>query len=317
MFPILHHYEISPFSQKVRAILALKRIAYHAVRVPAVMPKPDLVALTGGYRRVPVLQMGNHVYCDTALIARVLERIQPEPTLYPTAAAELLAEWADTTLFSAAAPLCFQPTRPEVLGELLTPDELGKMLEDRAAMQGDARRRFLPPKAARAHLRVYLQRIEALLAERDYLCGDAPCIADFSVYHCLWLVSTLVPETLAAFEGAARFVARMDAIPPVTPDVLPSSEAIEICRRASHREGPVSGQLASSAPGSDSASSAVSGELRAGQPVCVRAADYGRDPIEGRFVGSTAHDIAIQRDDERAGTVIVHFPHVGYEVRAQ
>jgi glutathione S-transferase len=317
MFPILHHYEISPFSHKVRSILSYKRIAYHAVRVPAVMPKPDLVALTGGYRRVPVLQMGNHVYCDTALIARVLERIQPEPTLYPSPAAEILAEWADTALFSAAAPLCFQPTRPEVLGELLSPEELGKMLEDRAAMQADARRRFLPPKAAYAHLRSYLQRIESLLAANDYLCGTAPSVADFSVYHCLWFVGTLVPETLEPFELAARFVARMNAIEPVTPDALPSSEALEICRRASHREGPVSGQFVSAAPGPDSTSAAVNREPRAGQRVLVRATDYGRDPVEGRFIGSTPHDFALEREDARAGTVIVHFPHVGYEVRTQ
>jgi glutathione S-transferase len=317
MFPILHHYEASPFSHKVRSILSYKRIAYHAVRVPAVMPKPDLLALTGGYRRVPVLQLANHVYCDTALIARVLERIQPDPTLYPSAASEILAEWADTALFGAAAPLCFQPTRPEVLGELLTVEELGKMLEDRAAMQVDARRRFLPPRAALAHLRAYLQRIESLLAANDYLCGTAPSIADFSVHHCLWFVGMLVPETLEPFEVAARFVARMNAIEPVIPEVLASGEALEICRRASHREGPVSGQFASVAPGADSTSAAVSREPRVGQRVVVRAADYGRDPIEGRFVGSTPHDFAIEREDTRAGTVIVHFPHVGYEVRTQ
>ena len=49
------------------------------------LPKPDVIALTGGYRRTPVLQIGSDVYCDTALIAEVLERIRPEPTLYPAA----------------------------------------------------------------------------------------------------------------------------------------------------------------------------------------------------------------------------------------
>src|SRR5678815_5655165 len=93
---ILHHYEISPFSEKARRILAQKQLTHRRVRAPAVMPKPDLVALTGGYRKIPVLQIGNHVYFDTSLIARVLEERKPRPTLYPGPLAEVVAEWADT-----------------------------------------------------------------------------------------------------------------------------------------------------------------------------------------------------------------------------
>ena len=35
--------------------------------IPPIMPKPDVVALTGGYRRTPVLQVGADIFCDTAL----------------------------------------------------------------------------------------------------------------------------------------------------------------------------------------------------------------------------------------------------------
>ena len=69
---ILHEYPSSPFSEKVRLALKLKNLAYARVEQPVIMPKPDLIALTGGYRRIPVLQIGADVYCDTALIARVL-----------------------------------------------------------------------------------------------------------------------------------------------------------------------------------------------------------------------------------------------------
>src|SRR5690242_6210815 len=96
---ILHHYDLSPFSEKIRRILTYKQLAYTAVRAPAVMPKPDLIALTGGYRRIPVLQRGNHVYCDTRLIARVLDDERPTPTLYPSPLMAAVAEWADVHLF--------------------------------------------------------------------------------------------------------------------------------------------------------------------------------------------------------------------------
>ena len=53
---ILHHYDISPYAQKVRLGLGLKGLAWVSVELPVIMPKPNLTALTGGYRKTPVLQ---------------------------------------------------------------------------------------------------------------------------------------------------------------------------------------------------------------------------------------------------------------------
>jgi glutathione S-transferase len=168
---ILHHYEISPFSEKARRMLALKQLAHGRVRAPAVMPKPDLVALTGGYRKIPVLQIGNHVYCDTALIARVLEGLAPSPTLFPTPLAEIVAEWADSTLFETAVVVGMRPTRFDDLMKSLQPDELAKIVDDRKAMRSDARRFGPPVKAAHAQLAVHLSRLESALASDAFLMG--------------------------------------------------------------------------------------------------------------------------------------------------
>jgi len=103
---VLHHYPNSPFSEKIRLIMGYKSLHWTSVDIPVVMPKPDVVALTGGYRKTPILQLGADIYCDTALIADVLEAIAPAPTLYPTgaAASRTLAQWADSTLFWTAIP---------------------------------------------------------------------------------------------------------------------------------------------------------------------------------------------------------------------
>src|ERR1700691_71381 len=76
---ILHHYDMSPYSEKVRTGLGLKGLAWASVEIPVIMPKPDLTALTGGYRKTPVLQIGADIYCDSQLIMRELERRHPSP----------------------------------------------------------------------------------------------------------------------------------------------------------------------------------------------------------------------------------------------
>ena len=102
---ILHHYEISPYSEKVRLGLGLKGLAWGSVEIPVIMPKPDLTALAGGYRKTPVLQIGADSYCDSQLIVRELERRHPTPSFHPVGpgAADALAWWAEKTTFSPAA----------------------------------------------------------------------------------------------------------------------------------------------------------------------------------------------------------------------
>ena len=52
---IFHHYDISPFSEKVRVAFGIKGLDWYAVEQPVIMPKPELTALTGGYRKIPVM----------------------------------------------------------------------------------------------------------------------------------------------------------------------------------------------------------------------------------------------------------------------
>src|SRR2546428_12966243 len=110
---ILHHYDASPVSEKIRKCFGMKRLKWRAVERPGMMPKPDLIPLTGGYRRIPVLQIGADVYCDTQLIVRVLERLHPTPTLYPGASEGTCHAWnlwADRLVFLPAVATGFAET---------------------------------------------------------------------------------------------------------------------------------------------------------------------------------------------------------------
>src|SRR3989338_10631509 len=109
---ILHHYDASPFAEKARLMLGFKQLSWRSVDIPRIMPKPDVVALTGGYRKTPLLQLGADIYCDTALIARVLERLAPRPSLFPqgdTLALQAAAWFPDNVMFGIAILSAFQP----------------------------------------------------------------------------------------------------------------------------------------------------------------------------------------------------------------
>jgi len=188
---ILHHYPASPYAEKVRLMLGFKRVAWKSVIIPVVMPKPDVVALTGGYRRTPILQIGADVYCDTARITAELEARRPSPTLYPygdTFAVKAIA-LAEAVLFNTAVPIAFQPDNVKIFFPDAKPDFLPAFGADRMAMRkgGTVRRGPLgESKAAFMHLAC---RLENQFADgRVFLLGNSPCAADFAVYHTLWPV---------------------------------------------------------------------------------------------------------------------------------
>ena len=302
---ILHHYATSPFSEKLRLVLGFKRMAWRSVDIPMIMPKPDVVALTGGYRRTPFMQIGADIYCDTALMCRVIERLQPEPTLYPTAAAglaDIVAQWADSALFWIAAPYTMQPAGAMHLMPGATLATLKAFAADRAGMSPNLRRPTLADGAAA--LNTYLARIENLLADgRPFLLGAQPCIADFSTVQSVWFIKRAPPvaTVLAPFARLQAWYERVAAFGHGSATPMTSTEAIAVAAAGSH--APVS---FTAEPG-----------LEAGDEVTVTPTDYAHDAVAGRLVGLGPDEVVIERSDERAGTLHVHFPRIAFQIKKQ
>ena len=164
--------------------------------MPSILPKPDVVALTGGYRRTPFMQIGADIYCDSALMCRVIDRLVPEPPLYPDSShglAAIVAQWADQSFFWTAVPFTMQPAG---IGHILAGQPPGGDEGLRRRPRGDVA--GLSPRAActirRAHLHDYLGRLENLLADdRPFLMGALPSIADFAAAQSIWFVRRAPP----------------------------------------------------------------------------------------------------------------------------
>jgi glutathione S-transferase len=80
---ILHHYPLSPYSEKIRLALGLKGATWKSVEIPVWTPRPKLTPMTGGYRRTPILQIGAEFYCDTLHILQAVEQLGSSGALYP------------------------------------------------------------------------------------------------------------------------------------------------------------------------------------------------------------------------------------------
>lgn len=299
---ILHHYASSPFSEKVRVALGIKQLAWRAVEQPVIMPKPDLVPLTGGYRKIPVMQIGADIYCDTQIILRELERRYPTPSIFPikNGLAYAIGFWSDR--------LFFMPSVGIVFGEIghMVPEEFKKDREKLSGNSFSTEAMAAAAPFARDQWRAHADFVAETLEDgRAFMGGPKPGAADIHVYMNFWWLKAAVPQAadklLAEFPKIAGWIARIAAIGHGKPSPMDPKEALTIAK--------------ASEPAAERATDPHDPRgLKAGDKVTVSADDYGRDPIAGQIIFSNAHEIAILRDDPQVGNIAVHFPRAGFMV---
>lgn len=297
---ILHHFDASPFAEKIRLALGLKNLAWSSVDIPMVMPKPDLTALTGGYRKTPVMQIGAHIYCDTQRIAAELESRYPEPTLFPNQSrglATALSHWSDTAFFQPGAGLSMG-TNTEL------PEDI---LQDRRAFFNFLD--FSTLESQLPHLysqfRAHLALVDSMLSHRSpYIIGEQAGWLDILAYFPLWMARGNIGNTDELVSNLPHLLdweVRMDAVGHGEPRPMNAEDALIVAREASIDVEPLIADDAwpDAAPLTD---------------VTVTPQDYGAVPVPGRLLRLDHSEIAILREDDRAGEVAVHFPRLGYRL---
>lgn len=294
---ILHHYDASPFSQKVRMLLGLKRLDWASVRTPDRLPKPDLVPLTGGYRRAPVMQIGADIFLDSALILAEIERRWPG---HDRGATWPVNWWADRSFFQTTVVVLFG-----AIGDRVDPG----FVADREALSGrpfDLAGMSAAAAPARAAWRAHCGWIEAALADAPFFGGAEPAIADVAAYMNVWFLASALPELAdalgAGMDRLGAWRGRMAAIGTGERREMAGAEALTIAARAQ----PVAVHHDAADPSG----------LSPGDAVTLAADDYGRDPVAGTLVALTPERIVVARDTGDLGRLHVHAPRHGYVVAA-
>jgi glutathione S-transferase len=293
----LHHYPSSPFGELARTALGLKGLAWRSVTIPMMMPKPDLVELTGGYARTPVLQIGADLYCDTAAILDALEACQSEPSFYPVplgAVHRVVAGWAGAAQFGAHVGAAFKNAPAEALPPGFAEDRKKRFV----GFDFDAMPRFAPHLETQVLGAVHW--LHQILADgRRHIGGDLPGHGDLALYSNLWFIKTMpfaaeFAATALASPAVAGWFDRVAAIGHGTFQEASADDAIEAARAS--EPAPVKGS--------------VEGYALL-QNVAIMTEQSGDQPVEGQLLRCDASGITVARSSVRAGKVNVHFPRLG------
>ena len=194
---------ISPFVRKVRVVCAEKGLDYELEPVIPMNPPPGWrdVSPLG---KIPALEHDGRVVNDSSVICAYLERIAPEPALYPAdpyacARATWLEEYADGGLVPVAGPKVFMPV---VLRPLLSGGEPESAAIDAAA------------KAMHEEVGPLLAYLEQQIGDAEFFVEDRLSIADISVASMMVnLRHAGFPPDAERFPKVAAFVQRMHARP--------------------------------------------------------------------------------------------------------
>ncbi|MBT5052302.1 MAG: glutathione S-transferase family protein [Gammaproteobacteria bacterium] len=294
---ILHQYAGSPFSEKIRLLMGYLDLPSQQVEIPVIMPRPQLMPLTGGYRRTPVLQRGREVYCDTALIAKILIAQGGGQALLPQAqraVIETVSYWADTFLFRVVVAVAFQPKALAGNPLFESDAEAAAFMADRAEFSKGSTGLQMDLDVALSHFDLWLRQMNSQLGAQAFLFGQSPTLADFSVYHCLWFIAErpVLFADLAAFPEVMRWFADMAAFGHGRIQSMGAEEAL---------------QLATSEP-------FLAKQKVLTSKVSVCPIDYGLQPVTGALVEAehVPDAYSVLRDEPGVGEVLVHFPRLGF-----
>ncbi len=300
---ILYHYRISPFSEKIRLMLSYTGIAWQSVIVPPMPPRKHLDDLLGGYRRIPVMQQGRDIFCDTRLICdEIAHTYGADHLSYSRCEAQIrhFVERTNTQVFLAVAESA-QPRA--ILPKLLTqywPWQVVAMIRDRAKIAKQSKVGRSRSAQRRQILDDWRTELEERLSQTDYLYDDRPTLADFAAYHVAWFAQqTQTGHFLSPASAAGKWQSKMKAYESETP--------------AASQWHQISDSIAELKPRVINDQQRVDSLINA--EVNIGPNDYALDRVQGVLVGADDQRWIIAREHEDLGTVHVHFPKTGFELK--
>ncbi|PIE41653.1 MAG: glutathione S-transferase [Gammaproteobacteria bacterium] len=299
---ILHHYALSPFAEKIRAMFGYLNLEWQSALTSEMPPRPLLEPLTGGYRRIPVAQIGADIYCDTQTISSQLAKISGKSQLCTKQCDMQVNEFValvEGDFFFASILYASGIKLNKKIMAQMSFFNLAKLLLDRLKMVRNAATKTAGIKESKQIVNNTLSRIEDQL-EQSFLFGPSPNIADFSAYHPVWFIKDLGEKSIMEhFPKTNAWAERIREFGEGTRKEISGEEALSIAR--AHQPTPIENMQKT--------------HDLIGQLVQIAPCDYGLRPSSGVLEACTEHQYIISREPKETGLIHIHFPREGYQVK--
>ncbi len=189
---------ISPYTRAVRIALAEKGVAYALKPVAPHKPEADAIHPFG---RIPAMYDGPLEFYETRAILRYIDEAFEGPVLFPTGGVTSRAraeQW-----YSVLNDYGYDAIVKRYVLQYLFP----------SGADGQPNRAIID--AALPDIDRVLATLDAGYGQRDYLVGNAPCIADYFAAPLLHTLSKMPegPALLAKYANVRRALAVMEARP--------------------------------------------------------------------------------------------------------
>ena len=216
----LFHLPLSPFSRKIRLVMAEKKLEVDLIEEPVWEKRLEFLKLNAA-GKVPVLVLDGKIFSESNSIFEYIEEIHPAPSLLPSdalikAEARRLTLWFDDKFHK------------EVTSNLLY-ERVYKKISKTGHPNSDS------IKMGAKKIKFHIDYMDWLLEKRRWLACDYLTIADFSAaahFSCLdyindidWERSDLVKEWYAKIKSRPCF---RSILADVVPGFIPSQQYAEL-----------------------------------------------------------------------------------------
>ena len=300
---ILHHYPFSPYSEKVRSMLAYANVDWVSVISKEMPPRPHMKTLAGGYARIPVAQIGADIFCDSNVIASEIAALGNKPELDLANVSDevraFVQEVEGIIFFACVLAGGSAQLRKKVMKSMSLWD-VARFFIDRINMGRTATVKAPGLGASQKIVREHLARMEEKLTD-DFLFGKQPNIGDFAAYHSLWFVRDLGEK--AYMNKYPKVMAWMDRIKAFTKTAaleMSTQEAIRVAKENQPR------MITNAKKGANPLLE---------EKVAIAPSDYRLVFTPGILKAEEANRWIIERANPEIGKVHVHFPKSAYTLK--
>ncbi len=299
---ILHHYPLSPYSEKIRAMLAYTDTAWKSCITSEAPPRGDLDILSGGYSRIPIGQIGADIYCDSNLLADEIAALSKTPAL---ANEKLNAEqleqrqWVESKLFFACVNRAFSISLLSRIAKEKGVLNLGHFLKDRIQMGAKAAISMGSPKSAPKYINQGFNLLTEGMGTNAFIGGNSPNLVDFALYHCFWFLAEVGErDDLNENPQVLDWYQRMHSYQSSPVDEIGIESALSEAKIANPK------RLAKR----------FTQDHRIGADITIAPSDYRQIPVTGKLVGADSQRWIIERNHPETGKLHLHFPTHGVNV---